>query len=51
MQLREVLDFFTQFLVMMTCIKILGFGKVFTCALIAVYAASIILMIVVEDEE
>ena len=51
MQLRDVLDFFTQFMVMMTCIKILGFGKLYTCFVVAVYVAIILMTVLIESEQ
>lgn len=51
MLLREILDTFTQFLVLMTCIKILGLSKWFLCIAAALYLGMVVLMLVEESEE
>ena len=51
MLLREILDTFTQFLLIMACIKIIGMNKWFICIFAAAYLGVVILILIEEDEE
>lgn len=51
MSLRELLDFTTQFLVMVTCLKILQATDWVLCLVVSIYVGVIIVIVLVEDEE
>lgn len=51
MSLRELLDFATQFLVMVTCLKILQAADWVLCLVVSIYVGVLIVILLVEEEE
>lgn len=50
MILRELLDYTTQFLVMVTCLKILQAADWVLCLLVSMYVGVLILILLLEEE-